>query len=166
MQDPAARRDDPPRDCSSGAIAVISKIQSVGLVAALLLAGGAPPAVAQDAMPGYVQLSFCNHMSDTVYLALSYKDKPGSSNWVVEGWKQINSNSCFKITVPNDGMIYDYAEMPGQGDWGGDFMLCVERPGPFKRINTADYTCDDEDLVGFGEIDAKGSSAKTVNYNP
>jgi uncharacterized membrane protein len=142
------------------------RIQSAGAAIALVLAAAAPPAVAQDAMPGYVALSFCNHMAEPVYLALSYKDKPGSSQWVVEGWKQINADSCFKITVPNDGTVYDYAEAPGKGDWGGDFKLCVERPGPFRRINTSGFTCDDEELVGFGVIDVAGRSERTINYNP
>ena len=144
-----------------------AKIHSACAAAvALVLAATAQPATAQEPMPGYVALSFCNQMSDPVYLALSYREQPGSANWVVEGWKQINGNSCFKITVPNDGTVYDYAEMPGQGDWGGDFKLCVERPGPFRRINTAGFTCDPDDLVGFGEIEVEGRTSRTINYNP
>lgn len=143
-----------------------AKVQTVAVTVVLVLAAAAPPAMAQEAIPGYVELSFCNHMPEPVYLALSYKDKPGSKQWVVEGWKQINTDSCFKITVPNDGAVYDYAELPGQGDWGGDFKLCVERPGPFRRINTAGYTCDSEDLVGFGVIDVAGRTKRTINYNP
>ena len=60
-----------------------------------------------------------------------------------------------------------FAEDESDSDSGGDFKLCVERPGPFKRINTADYSCRDGDLLeGFGEIDAVGLAKRTVNYNP
>ena len=143
---------------------------SIAATAALLLAV-APPALAQQGSgstprAGYVALSFCNKTSGNVYLAVSYKEAPGSSRWVVEGWKKIVGGSCITLNLPNDGKIYDYAEDESDGDWGGDFKLCVERPGPFYRINTADYTCNSDLLVGFGEIDAVGLASHKVNYNP
>ena len=143
---------------------------SIAAMSALLLTA-APPALAQQGSgstprAGYVALSFCNKTSGNVYLAVSYKETPGSDRWVVEGWKKIAAASCITLNLPNDGKIYDYAEDETDGDWGGDFKLCVERPGPFYRINTADYTCDSNLLEGFGEIDARGLASHTVNYNP
>jgi uncharacterized membrane protein len=140
-------------------------------MAALLVAGtAAPSAMAQGnsatTRGGYVAVSYCNKTSGSIYLAVSYRETPGSDRWVVEGWKKIYGNSCITLTVPNDGYIYDYAEDETDGDWGGDFKLCVERPGPFKRINTADYTCNADLLEGFGETDVTGLSSKTINYNP
>lgn len=139
-------------------------------VAAVALAGAiAPPAEAQNANPNsrrMVDMRFCNKTSGQIYLALGYREAPGSSQWVVEGWKVIYGNSCYSITVPNDGKVYDYAEDESGGNWGGDFKLCVERPGPFHRINSADYSCPGDLLVGFGEIDVTGKTSKTVNYNP
>lgn len=148
----------------------ISRTGLRAAVAVVALAGAiAPPAQAQNANPNgrrMVDMRFCNKTSGKVYLALSYRESPGSSNWVVEGWKVIYGNSCFDIRVPNDGYVYDYVEDESGGNWGGDFMLCVERPGPFRRINTANYTCAEDLLVGFGEIDVTGKTSKTVNYNP
>jgi uncharacterized membrane protein len=145
--------------------------RSTAAFAALVLAAAvAPSALAQanSASPraGYVAASFCNKTAGNIYLAVSYREAPGSDRWEVEGWKQIGGNSCITLTVPNDGSIYDYAEDETNGDWGGDFKLCVERPGPFKRINSADYTCNDDLLVGFGETDVTGQASKTINYNP
>ena len=145
--------------------------RSTAAIAALLLASTvAPSALAQansaSPRPGYVSASFCNKTAGNIYLAVSYREAPGSDRWVVEGWKQIGGNSCITLTVPNDGMIYDYAEDEANGDWGGDFKLCVERPGPFKRINSLDYTCNDDLLVGFGETEVTGQASKTINYNP
>lgn len=140
-------------------------------MAALLLTVSAVPAKAQTSngsspRAGYVAASFCNKTSGSIYLSVGYREAPGSDRWVVEGWKKITGNSCITLSLPNDGKIYDYAEDENDGDWGGDFTLCVERPGPFKRINTADFTCANDLLVGFGETDVTGLATKTINYNP
>ncbi|MDB5472662.1 MAG: hypothetical protein JWR84_4222 [Caulobacter sp.] len=147
----------------------ISRSVAVAMAALLFSASAAPVAMAQNgASPraGYAAVSFCNKTSGNVYLAVSYREAPGSDSWVVEGWKKIGGASCITLNLPNDGMVYDYAEDETDGDWGGDFKLCVERPGPFKRINTAEYTCITDLLEGFGETDITGLSSKTINYNP
>ncbi len=146
-----------------------SRLTGAVLAALLLGASAAPSALAQnESTPraGYVALSFCNKTAGNVYLAVSYKEAPSSNRWVVEGWKRINAASCITLSLPNDGKIYDFAEDETDGDWGGDFKLCVERPGPFKRINTADFACNSDLLEGFGEIDAVGLAKHSVNYNP
>jgi len=117
---------------------------AIATMAALVLASGgvAPAAFAQNAgRNDMVTLDFCNRTSGKVFLALMYRERPGSSNWIVEGWKVIQGGSCFNITVPNDGSVYDYAEDESDGTWGGSFKLCVEHPGPFRRVNSADFTC-------------------------
>eukprot|EP01030_Chromulinospumella_sphaerica_P024147 gene24147-24210_t len=147
----------------------VSRLSSAAVAVLLFTATAAAPALAQNqATPraGYAAVSFCNKTSGPIYLAVSYRETPGSDRWVVEGWKQIGGASCITLHLPNDAMIYDYAEDESDGDWGGDFQLCVERPGPFKRINTADYTCNSDLLEGFGETDLTGVSSKTINYNP
>ena len=147
----------------------ISRFVAVALAAMMFGASSSSAALAQNTSSpraGYAAVSFCNKTSGNVYLAISYREAPGSDRWVVEGWKQIGGGSCITLNLPNDGMVYDYAEDESDGDWGGDFKLCVERPGPFKRINTPDYTCNSDLLANFGETDITGLSSKTINYNP
>ena len=149
----------------------VRQMRSVALATALAMAGtvvtGGPPAVAQNAgRSTMVAMSFCNRTSGKVFLALSYLESPSSSNWIVEGWKVIQAGGCYNISVPNNAYVYDYAEDESGGSWGADFKLCVEHPGPFRRINSGDYTCDESELVGFKEIDVTGLSSRTVNLNP
>lgn len=115
---------------------------------------------------GMVNLHLCNKTGLKIYVALGYREAVGSNNWIVEGWKNINAYSCFNISVPNDSVVYDYAEDDDGGTWGGDFTLCVEHPGPFRRINRSDYTCESKELKGFATVDVSGLSDKTINFNP
>lgn len=115
---------------------------------------------------GLVKLHLCNKTSLKIYVALGYREAVGSNNWIVEGWKNINAYSCFDISVPNDSVVYDYAEDDDGGTWGGDFTLCVEHPGPFRRINRSDYTCSSDELKGFKTVDVTGLADKTINFNP
>jgi uncharacterized membrane protein len=116
--------------------------------------------------PTMVNVHLCNKTSGKIYVALGYRQSVGSDNWIVEGWKNISAYSCFDISVPNDSVMYDYAEDDSDGTWGGDFSLCVEHPGPFKRVNSGDYTCDASELKGFATVDISGLSEKTINFNP
>ncbi len=145
-----------------------ARAATLALTLAIAAAGSAPPvALAQSAgRADMVALSVCNRTSGKVFLALSYLESPRSSRWVVEGWKVIQAGSCFRISVPNDSYVYDYAEDETNGSWGGDFKLCVEHPGPFRRINSGSYTCAAQDLVGFAETDVRGATSKTINLNP
>ncbi|MDQ0463298.1 putative membrane protein [Caulobacter ginsengisoli] len=115
---------------------------------------------------GMVNVHLCNKTSLKIYVALGYRESIGSNNWIVEGWKNISPYSCFDIRVPNDSVIYDYAEDDEDGSWGGDFQLCVQHPGPFRRVNSGDYTCDAKELKGFATVDVTGLADKTVNFNP
>lgn len=115
---------------------------------------------------GMVKLHLCNKTSLKIYVALGYRESIGSNNWIVEGWKNISPYSCFDISVPNDSVVYDYAEDDDGGTWGGNFSLCVQHPGPFRRINRSDYTCDANELKGFATVDVTGLQDKTINFNP
>lgn len=116
--------------------------------------------------PTMVNLHLCNKTSTKIYVALGYRETVGSDNWIVEGWKNIAAYACFDISVPNDSVVYDYAEDDDDGTWGGDFDLCVQHPGPFRRINSGDYTCDSNELKGFKTVDVTGLADKTINFNP
>lgn len=113
-----------------------------------------------------VNVHLCNKTSLKVYAAVGYREAIGSDNWIVEGWKNIAPYSCFDIRVPNDSVVYDYAEDDADGSWGGDFKLCVQHPGPFRRVNSGDYTCDAAELKGFATVNVAGLADKTINFNP
>lgn len=121
-------------------------------------------ALAQD--NGMIDISICNKTSQTVYVAIAYKEAPGDgAQWYVEGWKNIAGGQCQSYDVPTDGYFDYYAEDASGGVWqGSDLRLCVERPGPFRRVNSPSYTCDGDELVGFTAVDPNKTS--TVNLNP
>lgn len=115
----------------------------------------------------YINVNFCNHTSGKVYLALSYLKAPGSKDWIVEGWKNINGNSCMDFDLPNSGWFYYYAEDDTDGFWGADdIKICVEHPGPFRRVNVDGYTCAGSELKGFRGIDPGNNATYTVNIRP
>ncbi len=127
-----------------------------------------PPTPAAAAPPqGYYSVEYCNKTGGKIYLAVSYLERPGSKDWVVEGWKNINAGACMTMNYPEGSWYYYYAEDDGDGFWGkDDFMLCVQHPGPFRRINRADYSCDESELKGFVARDPEGKSMITENLNP
>jgi len=128
--------------------------------------GGGGGSYSSSGSSSMADVHLCNKTSIKIYVAIGYRQAVGSANWMVEGWKNISPYSCFDIRVPNDSVMYDYAEDDDGGTWGGDFMLCVQHPGPFQRVNRGDYTCDGSELKGFATVDIKGLSDKTINFNP
>jgi uncharacterized membrane protein len=115
----------------------------------------------------YINVNICNLTSAKIFVALSYLKEPGSSDWIVEGWKNIGGNSCQDYDLPRTGWFYYYAEDEGDGYWGADdIQLCVEHPGPFRRVNRKDYTCAGSELKGFRGVDPSNSSSYTVNIRP
>jgi uncharacterized membrane protein len=141
-----------------------SSFAAIAAVAAALAPMATPTrALAQD--DGMIDVQICNRTGETVYVALAYKEHPGDgAQWIVEGWKNIAGGACQTYDVPTDGYFDYYAEDASGGVWEGDVKLCVERPGPFRRPNSPNYTCDDQNLVGFTAVDPNKTS--TVNLNP
>lgn len=121
----------------------------------------------QSSVRPYINVNFCNRTSGKLYLALSYIKEPGSDDWIVEGWKNIDAHSCMDFDLARDGKVYYYAEDDGDGFWGGDELkLCVEHPGPFRRVNSSSFTCDGSELKSFDSIDPGSDASRTVNLNP
>ena len=140
----------------------------VAVAASAFTSVSVAPTAAQAAPPaGYYSVEYCNRTSGKIYLAVSYIETPGSKDWVVEGWKNLNAGACITMNYAMGSWYYYYAEDDGDGFWGkDDFMLCVEHPGPFRRINRANYTCDEDELKGFVARDPEGKSMITENLNP
>jgi len=156
-----------------------SFVRSLALAAAAIAVASAPAQVAdarqnsqsvrrdRPSARQYINVNFCNRTSDKIYLALSYLKAPGSSDWIVEGWKNINGNSCMDFDLPSAGWFYYYAEDDAGGTWGADdIKICVEHPGPFRRVNVDGYTCDGDELKGFRGVDPGDNASYTVNIRP
>lgn len=148
----------------------VGRLGRLCATAAVTMAAFAPVSLAPSAaqaQAGYYKVQYCNKTGGKLYLAVSYIETPGSKDWVVEGWKNLNAGACVTMTYAAGNYYYYYAEDDGDGFWGkDDFMLCVEHPGPFRRINRANYTCDDSELKGFVARDPEGKDFITENLNP
>lgn len=147
------------------------KTTSLGLAIAIALAASAPAPVAaarQNSNFGqYIGVEICNKTSGKVFVALSYLESPTSTGFVVEGWKTIGAYACGNYSVPRAGWFYYYIEDENDGYWGADDLkLCVEHPGPFRRVNAPNFTCDGSELKGFKGINPEGRSSYAVDITP
>lgn len=146
------------------------RLGRLGAVAGIAATAVAPVSMAPGsavAQSGYYKVEYCNKTSGKIFLAVSYVETPGSKDWIVEGWKNLQPGACLTMTYAAGNYYYYYAEDEGDGYWGSDeFKLCVSYPGPFRRINTASYSCDDDELKGFVERDPGSKSSITENLNP
>lgn len=135
------------------------------MAAATVLVPVAAPTRAAAASDGYTDITVCNQSNRTAYVAVAHKDAPGSDSWIIEGWINLGPSQCETYDVPTDGYFDYYAEDDGNGVWdGSDLQLCVQRPGPFRRVNTPGVTCDEDELVGFTAVDP--NKTDRVNLNP
>jgi serine/threonine protein kinase/uncharacterized membrane protein len=107
----------------------------------------------------------CNKSSKRASVAIShYSTEVGA--WLVEGWSTVEVGDCRNIGTFKKGQFYFYAKCySGSCYWGGnDIKLCVELPGPFKRINKTGYTCQSrEQLAGFRSREVDGDFTWTLN---
>jgi uncharacterized membrane protein len=102
----------------------------------------------------YFEFRVCNETSRPATVAVSSRYQPGSSDFVVAGWWTVAARGCRSIGHYPRGHFYTYAHASGGGEWGkGDLRLCVEEPGPFKRINLTDYKCDRRLLRPFNHVE-------------
>ena len=99
----------------------------------------------------------CNKTGREVSVAISPRLAPGSSEWVVAGWWKVGPAACRTIGSYPRGFFYMHAQSGGT-TWGkGDLNLCVETPGPFKRINIASYRCAGHLLRKFSQVDVQSA---------
>ena len=101
--------------------------------------------------------SVCNRTSREVSVAISSRLQPGSSDFVVSGWWKVAGGGCRTIGSYPRGNFYMHATSGGT-TWGkGDTSLCVETPGPFKRINITGYRCAGNLLRKFSRVDVQSA---------
>jgi len=139
----------------------------VALVAGVAAAGAASavepgPVAANEKM---FDFSVCNRGRHAASVAISSLYAPGSNDYVVAGWWQVPGGACKKIGSYPRGHFYTHATASG-GSWGrGDLKLCVETPGPFKRINMKGITCSTKLLRPFSHVEVT-SAAYEWTLNP
>jgi uncharacterized membrane protein len=133
----------------------------VAAVAGLILLA-APTSAAVAVEPGPVagnsrmfEFSVCNRAGSTASVALSAHYAPGSKDYVVAGWWQVAPGRCRTIGHYPRGHFYTHATAT-RASWGrGDVKLCVETPGPFKRINFKGVSCPTGLLRPFTHVDVQ-----------
>ena len=126
-------------------------VAAMGLISIDRAVAAEPEAMAADER--MFDFSVCNRARSDASVALSARLAPGSSDFVVAGWWKVAPGTCRKIGSYPRGHFYMHAAAGGS-TWGkGDLNLCVETPGPFKRINLANYKCASNALRKFSHVD-------------
>jgi uncharacterized membrane protein len=99
----------------------------------------------------------CNKSRIKASVALSALYAPGSKDYIVAGWWTVDVGKCVDIGSYPKGHFYHFAKAFAANNtsfWGTkDLQLCVEVPGPFKRINLAGYKCDAKLLKPFRHVE-------------
>ena len=131
---------------------------AMGLV--IVTASGGPASAEPEAIgagESMFDFSVCNRAPKEASVAISARLAPGSKDFVVAGWWRVASGSCRKIGSYPRGHFYMHATASGT-NWGkGDLNLCVETPGPFKRINLPNYKCSGDQLRKFSHQDIRAA---------
>lgn len=105
------------------------------------------------------RLTVCNKSSEReLYVAVHGRQ---GDDWIVEGWWTVARGACDALVTLRKGEFHVFAE-GGSTEWSGDFPICVAYPGPFKRVNTAGYTCDSKLLKKFEKLE---TNSNTFTYN-
>ena len=102
--------------------------------------------------------SVCNKTRAPTSVAISARLAPDSKEFIVAGWWKVAAGSCRKIGTYPRGHFYMHAQS-GRTTWGkGGIPLCVETPGPFKRISLPNYKCNASLLRNFSHVEIKSAS--------
>jgi uncharacterized membrane protein len=108
---------------------------------------------ADSAQAQTFQFQVCNHSTVPASVATVSYVSPTDDRFVVQGWWSVAPGTCSTIGTFPQGWFYFYAEETNTQAvvWAGtDAQLCVDYPGPFSRINTANYTCTSSEVLrGF-----------------
>ena len=98
----------------------------------------------------------CNPTTFAASAAIAGRKDPASSDWTVQGWWTIAAGSCVSVGTFAKRKIYAMAKVRGEleGWYGSDTKQCVEFPGPFQRIVSANTKCPASGkIIGFQAFD-------------
>ena len=110
----------------------------------------------------------CNHSSVEASVATASHVSPTNGDFVVQGWWNVAAGACSTIGTFPQGTFYYYAEQTNTQDvvWkGNDVQVCVAYPGPFSRVNTANYTCKSNEQLRSFTLSTIGSNIGTFTWN-
>lgn len=94
----------------------------------------------------------CNKTGKEASVAVSARLSPTSRDFMVQGWWRVPARRCVDIGTFPRGNFYAHAAA-GRTTWGdSDMRLCVESPGPFKRVNFSGYKCSKQLLRRFTHV--------------
>lgn len=144
----------PPSRPALVAVSLIGLAVVLGAIAMWLFPASKPVPVPPTAgTAGTFHFQVCNHSDVQASVATASYVSPTDHRYAVEGWWSVSPGSCEGIGYFPLGTFYTYAEQTNTQAvvWqGNDAELCVQYPGPFRRINTTNYTCQsNERLRGF-----------------
>jgi uncharacterized membrane protein len=97
----------------------------------------------------------CNRATDPVAIAIAGRRNPDFSDLTVSGWGLVDPGACKPLGKFARGRIYAVAQVKGsrKGWYGNDAKYCVEFPGPFDRVVSANSSCPSSGkVVGFQEF--------------
>jgi|GEM_PF-2640370 len=110
--------------------------------------------------------SVCNHTSTPISIAIDFFSEEDNAR-VVEGWKTVESGQCPQLGRYRRGEFRFFAkERNGSKQWSGNFPVCVEFPGPFKRIRAQSYNCPNPQFLKRFNTKFVDTPSWTVNINP
>jgi|SRR5688572_5987415 len=117
-------------------------------------------AVMLTAQPASAQLTLCNKSSETVSMALAYRD---GGQFVSRGWYVAQPGECPTVVSGALGSRYYYVRAEGAkgGRWDGDYAFCV---ADVRFTHSGDNCANDGlDQRRFFVIDTGLSSSWTQN---
>ncbi len=123
---------------------------------------------AQSAQAQDFQFVVCNHSNVPASVATTSYVSPTDQRFVVQGWWGVAPGACSTIGTFPQGWFYFYAEETNTQAvvWSGTAaQLCVDYPGPFQRINTANYTCQSNEVLRGFSVTQISSTTGTFTWN-
>ena len=118
-----------------------------------------------SSQPTQLDIKVCNQSGRHADVALGYHPI-GEDRYVTQGWYALTSGECRVIASTQNLTYYVFAQtVDGSGlEWGGDFGLCVQFPGPFRETNYGGGDCASyESWRGFKPVTASGYGEQTFN---
>ena len=119
-----------------------------GALVALTMLFGAADAKAQNDQ--WFEFWVCNQTNVNLSIAVISREQPTSREWYVQGWWNVDAQSCRSLGQRPKSAIYAHA-MGGGKTWSGDTRVCVETTR-FKRTNYGNAQCDASRHRGFRRL--------------
>lgn len=109
------------------------------------------------------ELTFCNETAQSVNVALGYHE---TDSFVIIGWYVLAPWGCQRVGTFRRDLPFYFHAFNDSAIWEGDRTYCINIRTRYRRVNTPNYTCrDDEELRGFRQRNFD-SASHTVRLTP